>query len=508
MSYRPAKRRRHKYFKMLAYSASVWFAYGDRDSLGDGMAWMKTERGIIPGLLAGFLCLAAATGVSAGPLMASYVLLGEDGARIARVITSAPQCPSMVLDGRQAAMNVRASAATIPQRTTISSPEDSKPSAFAVLTCEATIPASVSAASVEDRPLPLPPSVIRRIVVIGDTGCRLKVLDKAFQPCNDPKAYPFAQVAASAARWKPDLVVHVGDFLYRENACPTDQPGCTGSPWGYGADAWQADFFGPAEPLLRAAPLAMARGNHESCARAGQGWWRFLDVRELLDGRDCNDPAYDAIGDFSDPYAVPLGEDAQLIMFDSSDTSGKPLADSDIRAARYRDAYVKIAALAAGSPHNILVNHHPVLGFAAKQEDSGQVTLEPGNRGLQSVFGSLNPATLLPEGIEVSLAGHIHLWEQVSYSTGHATQFIAGFSGTLEDIVPLPAQPPADATPAKGAVVRSMSSWVDGFGFMTMERQGPDQWTVQVHDVTGAVVNTCQVKGRQADCAVAQVAKR
>ncbi len=52
---------------------------------------------------------------------------------------------------------------------------------------------------------------------------------------------------------------------------------CAGSPWGYGWDAWNADFFTPAAPLLAAAPWAAVRGNHESCARAGQGWWRFLD---------------------------------------------------------------------------------------------------------------------------------------------------------------------------------------------------------------------------------------
>jgi hypothetical protein len=467
--------------------------------------WRATR---IAGVLAAFGAALAAQAASAAPtIMTSYVLIGEGGARIARVVTSAPQCPSVVLDSRAAPMSVRAPAETIPQRATISSVEDSKPSAFPVLTCEAIIPADVAAASVEGRPLPLPPAVIRRIVVIGDTGCRVKILDKAYQACNDPKAYPFAQVAAAAAQWKPDLVVHVGDYLYRENACPNDQPGCAGGAWGYGADAWMADFFTPADPLLRAAPLALARGNHESCARAGQGWWRFLDVRERVGGRDCNDPAYDAIGDFSDPYAVPLGQESQLIMFDSSDTPGKPLADGDIRAARYRDAFAKIAALAAASPHNMLVDHHPILGFAAKQDAAGKVTLEPGNRGLQSVFGPLSP-TLLPAGIEVSLAGHVHLWEQVSFSTPHATQFIAGFAGTQEDIVPLPAAPPADATPAKDAVVRSMSSWVDGFGFMTMERRGPDAWTVQIHDVAGAVVNTCELKGRQADCAVAQVAKR
>jgi hypothetical protein len=31
-------------------------------------------------------------------------------------------------------------------------------------------------------------------------------------------------------------------------------------------------------------------------------------------------------------------------------------------------------------------------------------------------------------------------------------------------------------TPAPGAVVEHFSSWVDGFGFMTMERRGADQW--------------------------------
>ena len=57
-----------------------------------------------------------------------------------------------------------------------------------------------------------------------------------------------------ARSWKPDLVIHVGDYHYRENACPKDIAGCRDSPWGYGWDAWDADFFVPARPLLAAAP--------------------------------------------------------------------------------------------------------------------------------------------------------------------------------------------------------------------------------------------------------------
>jgi hypothetical protein len=443
----------------------------------------------------------------AAGVISSYVLMGEDGARMARVLTDAEHCPSMVIDGRRAAMSLRAPAQTEPLRPTRSDPKDSKPSAFPLLTCEAAVPARARAARVAGRDLPLPPTRITRIVVIGDTGCRLKIADNAFQPCNDPKAYPFAQVAAAAAAWKPQLVIHVGDYLYRENDCQDGHPGCAGSVWGYGADAWRADFFTPADPLLRAAAWAVVRGNHENCNRAGQGWWRFLDPRPLVPRRDCNQAADDNIGDYSDPYGVPLGDGFQLIISDSSNTPGGPLAEDDIRAARYRDAYAKMAVLAARFPHNIETQHHPVLGFAAHLNKAGEAKLDPGNGGLQSVWGPLS-ATYFPANVDFLLAGHIHLWEMVNFSSPHPAQFIAGFSGTLEDIVPLPATPPDGATPAPGAAVQAMSSWIDGFGFMTLERVGEDRWLAQVHDIGGAVVNRCEIKASKAACDVAQVGRR
>lgn len=114
---------------------------------------------------------------------------------------------------------------------------------------------------------------------------------------------------------------------------------------------------------------------------------------------------------------------------------------------------------------------------------------------------------LFPPKVDFLLSGHIHLWEMVSFKTAHPAQFIAGFGGTQEDIVPLPAIPPPDATPAPGAVVQAMSSWVDGFGFMTLERLSPDHWTAQIRDVDGAVVNTCEIRGSKAVCAKNQVAR-
>ena len=45
---------------------------------------------------------------------------------------------------------------------------------------------------------------------------------------------------------QPDLVIHVGDYHYRESPCADGNEGCAGSPWGYGFDAWQADFLASA----------------------------------------------------------------------------------------------------------------------------------------------------------------------------------------------------------------------------------------------------------------------
>ncbi|WP_210009253.1 metallophosphoesterase family protein [Aquirhabdus parva] len=438
--------------------------------------------------------------------VAAFVILGEKGQPIARALTHADQCPVLLVDGQALPMDVRAKPETVAQRPTISDPSESKPSAFPILTCEKVIPKGALSASINGQALPLPKTLVNRIVVIGDTGCRMKKSDHAYQACNDPEQYPFAQVAAQAAAQHPDLVIHVGDLLYRETACPEGNAGCTGSPWGYGWDAWDADFFTPGRALLQAAPWAMARGNHESCARAGQGWWRFVDPRPLQVGRDCNLAAHDDVGDYSDPYAVPIGGNAQLIMLDTANTAGKPVPAGDIRETKYRDMYHQMETLSQDAAYNIGVNHHPILGFTAKKDKQGNVMLLPGNQGLQSVLSAINPL-LLPPRINAMLSGHVHLWQEVSFSTPHPTQFIAGFSGTEEDVVPLPETLPVGATPAVGAVVDHFSSWVSGFGFMTMERTSTDnnQWLVKVWDRHGKQVNTCHIDGKNSVCDVARV---
>ncbi len=456
-------------------------------------------------LVTTLLSLIATPPVQAGePPPIAYVILGENGLATARLITADPACPSILIDGRAAPMAVRAPAETLPQRPTQSSPALSKSSAFPVTICEASIQPRTKHASVLGRPLPLARRRIDRIVVIGDTGCRLKAADNAYQACRDPAAFAFAKIAAQAAAWKPDLVIHVGDYHYRESVCPADKQAlCGGSPWGYGWDAWNADFFGPGAPLLTVAPLVLARGNHENCNRAGQGWFRLLDARPLTPGHDCNDPARDFDGDYSAPYAVPLGGGDQIVVMDLAVAGGQALAADDPRAAQYRSAYEDLARLAKQARSTIMVTHKPVLGFGALPAN-GNVILTPGNQAIQSVFGAETPR-MFPPGVDLLLAGHIHVWEQVSFASDHPSQFITGFSGTQEDTVPMPAVVPPGVEPAPGAVVDHFSSWIDGFGFMTLERAGPRRWTAKVWNLAGQVVNTCRIDGRHSSCDRAQV---
>ncbi|HEY8876222.1 MAG TPA: metallophosphoesterase, partial [Roseateles sp.] len=187
-----------------------------------------------------------------------------------RALTGEASCPTLRWPGGSAAMAERGAPGDQPPPPGNKEPER-KPTSFTLRACEAPWPAGVASVDVGGLTLQAPAAEVRRIVVIGDTGCRLKASDRDFQGCNDASDWPFPRVLALALRLKPDLVVHVGDYHYRESPCPAGMAICAGSPWGYGDDTWQADFFQPAKALLAAAPWVFVRGNHEACARAGQG---------------------------------------------------------------------------------------------------------------------------------------------------------------------------------------------------------------------------------------------
>lgn len=433
-----------------------------------------------------------ATSISA--VQAVFTVQGEGGRAVVRALSAAGQCPFIQWDGAAPRkMAVRAEPAVVPVRGGAAQP-DSKEAVFPVLTCEAEVPSGVQQARIEGVNLPVPRPEIRRIVVIADTGCRMKQSEDAFQPCNDADKWPFAQIAAQAAALKPDLVIHLGDLHYRESPCPAGNAGCANSPWGYGYDAWNADLFQPARPLLAAAPWVFVRGNHETCARAGQGWFRFVDAMPWSEARSCNDRKNDANSDFSNPYTVPLSDRDQLIVFDSSRTGSKPYTPQDEAYQRYALQVQQVALQAQLRAHSMFLSHHPVLGFA-KSKVAGQVG--SGSMALQSVMHDVQGEGLFPAQISAALHGHTHLFESVSFSSAHPVALVLGNSGSANE-GGLPKSLPAGSSPAPGAVVEDFSTR-SGFGFATLDRQ-KSGWTLMEWNVQGQAMIRCQLQERKSRC--------
>ncbi|MDB5648778.1 MAG: hypothetical protein JWL62_298, partial [Hyphomicrobiales bacterium] len=177
----------------------------------------------------------------------------------ARALTDRAECPKAAIDSVAARMSPRSTPG----------PE------YPILVCSLPLPAGTRVATIDGMPLPLPKARPDRILVIGDTGCRLK--GEQVQACNDISEWPFRIGADISAELKPDLVLHVGDLHYRESECPAANKGCAGTPFGDSWAVWRADFFSPGELLLNAAPWIFVRGNHEECERGGKGWARTLD---------------------------------------------------------------------------------------------------------------------------------------------------------------------------------------------------------------------------------------
>ena len=309
-----------------------------------------------------------------------------------------------------------------------------------------------------------------RILVLGDTGCRIK--DTLVQPCNDPAAWPFASLAAAAAKLRPDVVVHVGDYLYRESPCPAGNTGCAGTPWGNNWATWKADFFDPAAPLLAAAPWVIVRGNHEDCSRSGPGWLRLLGPLTYQPAGCTSHVA---------PYAIPL-KPMNLIVMDDADASDI-LAPSD-QVAVYRGDFASVAKLAS-SP-SWLIMHRPIWGVV--KLPLGMVT--GGNSTMMAALDSSG----IPSNIALLVAGHIHTFEAINYVAGAPPQILAGEGGDLLD------QAPADLTGQTiGRMKISSGLSLPGYGFLLFTHSG-SRWSIDVRAADGSHERTCIFASARLDC--------
>ena len=396
-------------------------------------------------LFAAFLILVtAATGAEAETEAWVQAVAGPNAYEV-RAVTTDAACPPLQTGNIQIAMAVRAPA------------NDAFP-----LVCAAPLPADATAPSVDGVALPLPVAVPSRILVLGDTGCRIK--GSALQACNDPAAWPFPTLAQAAARMKPDLVIHLGDYLYREQPCPAGNQGCAGSPSGDNWPSWRADFFAPTMPLFKAAPWVTVRGNHEDCARAGLGFLRLLGP-SAFDG---------ACAPHLPPFTVSLGGPALAVM-DDADAPDTEVSEASV------PVYASELQGFAGDPQSFwLATHRPIWAVV-----TGPLDLPVGgNATLIAAAGR----SLIPGNVALMLSGHIHTFEAINYDGRVPPQIVAGNGGDNLDVTP---------RDLKGAMFQGHSGVrvkdglsVGGFGFLLLTR-GSDHWTVDLYDTQGNGKGEC-----------------
>ncbi|HYD69609.1 metallophosphoesterase family protein [Azospirillum sp.] len=428
--------------------------------------------------------------MSTGSILFSFLLWaaapqsGAEPALLARAVLNGAgvACPTVQQNGSSAPMTARVN-----------------PSAthFPVTVCEAVVtPGATVTLATATGSATLPPAskAPQTLAVLGDTGCRD---NPAKQPCTDT-AWPFQAIAGKAASANPDLIIHVGDYNYRGtpsktvingqkqtlyNGCqlPSYQSqNVPGSETPDGWAAWLADFFTPSEPALTAAPWVMLRGNHELCAKAGPGWFYFLDPASALVDKGyvqntCTASYQDTL-DASPPYALAF-DTLRLVVMDTAaacDDAADPVGTPGY------SAQMKAVQALAGSGPAWLLTHRPVWGVT-KVPDADGKNGEILNPTLQAALA--NAGGTLPANVGLILSGHIHRFESVAFAgkTGRPPQLVIGDSGVQLS----GSGKPATAKVTIGGATAHITQETKNFGYMIAKLGKGGSWSGTVYDPHG-----------------------
>ena len=415
---------------------------------------------IAPGVITATLLITAQSGAQASDLYrwVQYVPGGIE----ARAVTDGPSCPTAMIDGVAAAMTER------------SAPGENYP----VRACALPVPKGAKLVTLDRKPMPLPKERPDRILIIGDTGCRLK--GDQVQDCNDITQWPFRTGADISASFKPDLVLHVGDMHYRESDCPAGRQGCAGTPFGDTWDVWKEDFFKPGDALLAAAPWIMDRGNHEECERGGKGWARVLDPYPF-------DPSTGVVGCLgpAKPYTVNIGG-VTIVVMDVSTAAEKV---NEKQVAWFKPQF-EMASTISGPVW--LTFHRPI--WAVDSEKKG----EPAGDNSTLAAAARNS---IPSNVQALISGHHHTFEVMSYVEDLPLQIVSGHGG---DDLSAHAPTVVKGLKINGVTVKDGLGRPGVFGFSMLERVADDatglNWILTGYDIHGQALARCDIKGRETTC--------
>lgn len=343
--------------------------------------------------------------------------------------------------------------------------------------CEGSLPKNTVKVQGDSEAIIIPQS-LQKIVILGDTGCRLRYQDGKgiIQKCEDEKEWPFAQVMRSVEKENPELVVHLGDYHYREICADPQKCKPYEGTLGYGYKPWEADFLKPSERVLKKTPFIFVRGNHEGCQRAYEGFLKLLSPVGNDKCVDEQDTQYTSFGNFL------------IVNFDNNNVDDKPL---DIKSNEFillKERYKKMVETLNARPETEvwLFTHRPIWGLApSRSENLTDKAPASVNPNMQALVHDLP----LPKKVQMIFAGHIHA---VQFAVGnHPPQMVVGESGTSLDNF---------SKEALKLLPKGYRVFPADYGYVVMDRKTSGAWTATIKSVDGETNFVCQINETGVPC--------
>ena len=392
------------------------------------------------------ICVLLLPGLAHAEVLHHWTQLIDGTAQSFRAIVSDKQCPAISIDGEAVEMDVRAA-----------------PMAdFPNLVCEYVSDEPIKSATIRNSPFPLRPPNAQQILVVGDTGCRLKK-DAPVQACSNGTAWPYPTIARSMAAKKADIAIHLGDYYYREVPCPN--PLICGEAYGDNWQTWKVDFFAPSQVMFSEHPFIFVRGDHENCERGWLGFLRYLAPGPIRTPIMCDN--------YETPFIVEF-EDVQMPVLDSSTRDRDDYTWDRLRAMRSQFLEV----LSELDRETLLLTHTPLWGYGSKEKNSKELeTLESIQR---RAF-----AHMMPRLISAVVAGDLHFAQIVS-TPDNPVQITFGNGGVWLYTTP---EGKVEDLPVGEDVTGEIFGY-NQFGFGLIDRSG-EGLKVIFFDVNGVAVGNC-----------------
>lgn len=337
--------------------------------------------------------------------------------------------------------------------------------------CEANLPDDAKTVVAGERSIAIPESP-KRIIMFGDTGCRLK--GNYLQDCNNPKEWPFARIVKAIEKENADLIVHVGDYHYRETCNDPVKCAPFKETLGYGYRPWEADFIFPAATLLQTKPFVFVRGNHEDCQRAHEGFSRMLTPLGETSCPQIQDTRFTSFGNLL------------IVNFDNATLPDQKLDPKGPEIKLWREHYKKMITAINQRPETEvwLVTHRPIWGLSPNW--NGPAAVFPVNSNMQTLTKELP----LPKKVKMVFAGHIHN-TQIATAPKRPVHVVIGEGGTALDFYD-------EAT--RRLIPQGFTVLPSNHGYMVVEKEADGKWVGTVKDYDGKTNFVCSLEAPGAPC--------